>query len=82
MLKQAYGVGSVTILFGLLVVISGCVGSNVFVQPPPPPTPEAYCASHFNPTGFGHFFYCGTNQATTGSRSGRVTKPLWHACRF
>jgi hypothetical protein len=60
MKKRAGVVVSNILALGLLVVMSGC-GGNLFA-PPPPPTPEAYCASSFASIGYGNFFYCGTNQ--------------------
>ncbi len=63
MLKRArIVVGSVTLLFASVIMVGGCVG-NPFAPAKPPLTPEAYCAAEFNPTGYGNFFYCGTNQA-------------------
>ena len=61
MLKRVCIAGAVTVVFGLLVAMSGC-GS--FLAPTPPvPTAEAYCASSFASIGYGHFFYCGTLQS-------------------
>lgn len=59
MLQRMCVIVSVTLLFGLLAVMSGC--GDAFDPPPPTPTAEEYCAS-FPSVGFGNFFYCGTNQ--------------------